>query len=289
MQFSHTRIAPTPSGFLHIGNALSFAVTATLAERYKASILLRIDDLDRERLQREYVEDIFETLRFLEIPWQEGPRQYSDYEQQYSQIHRLPLYNAALQQLKESGQVFACECSRANMKGGIYPGTCKNKNLPLDTPDTAWRLHTTINKPLRVKTLDGIIETSLPADMQYFVIKKKNGYPSYQLSSLIDDEHFGIDLIVRGQDLWDSTLAQLYLAAVMDIPSFMQTTFYYHPLLLETPEQKLSKSAGSTSIQHLRKEGKTAAEVYRMISSTLGLSTLATDFRSLGEQVLGSV
>src|SRR5580698_8544901 len=74
--FRKTRIAPTPSGFLHLGNVLSFALTAGLARRSGASILLRIDDLDRERVSREYVEDIFDALNFLGIPWDEGPRNW---------------------------------------------------------------------------------------------------------------------------------------------------------------------------------------------------------------------
>src|SRR5579863_8142302 len=132
--FSKTRIAPTPSGFLHLGNALSFAITAAIAERTNAKILLRIDDLDRERVRKEYVQDIFDTLNFLEIPWHEGPRNFSEYETEYSQIHRLKWYQTALEQLKNSGQVFACNCSRAQIRANnpdeIYPGTCREKALP---------------------------------------------------------------------------------------------------------------------------------------------------------------
>src|SRR3546814_4608083 len=83
-----TRIAPTPSGFLHLGNILSFTLTAALAEKTQASTLLRIDDLDSQRINRLYVVDIFETLDFLEIPWTEGPTNYQDYQAAYSQLHR---------------------------------------------------------------------------------------------------------------------------------------------------------------------------------------------------------
>src|SRR5579863_6846848 len=107
-RFDKTRIAPTPSGFLHLGNVLSFAITAAIAEKTGAKILLRIDDLDRDRVNREYVEDIFDTLNFLQIPWDEGPRNYKEYESEYSQLYRMDLYQVALQQLKDSGQVFAC-------------------------------------------------------------------------------------------------------------------------------------------------------------------------------------
>ncbi len=116
--FRRTRIAPTPSGYLHLGNVLSFALTAALARRSGASILLRIDDLDRERVSREYVEDIFETLNFLGIPWDEGPRNVGEYERAWSQVHRLGMYREALERLRERRKVFACDCSRSTAIAG---------------------------------------------------------------------------------------------------------------------------------------------------------------------------
>src|SRR4051794_39214952 len=93
-----TRFAPTPSGFLHLGNILSFAITAALAAQAKAKILLRIDDFDMQRTNKLYVQDIFDTLNFLEIPWDEGPRNMAEYEEEYSQLHRMDIYRRALQQ-----------------------------------------------------------------------------------------------------------------------------------------------------------------------------------------------
>src|SRR5882757_2581728 len=92
--FRKTRIAPTPSGFLHLGNVLSFAITVALARKKGAKILLRIDDLDRERVEGRFVEDIFETLHFLEIPWDEGPGDLHEYETRFSQVHRMDVYRA---------------------------------------------------------------------------------------------------------------------------------------------------------------------------------------------------
>jgi glutamyl/glutaminyl-tRNA synthetase len=79
-RFNKTRIAPTPSGYLHLGNVLSFAVTALLAKESGAKILLRIDDLDQARVNKRYLQDIFDTLNFLEIPWHEGPRNLEEFE-----------------------------------------------------------------------------------------------------------------------------------------------------------------------------------------------------------------
>jgi glutamyl/glutaminyl-tRNA synthetase len=269
--FTKTRIAPTPSGFLHLGNALSFALTAALAHKAGAKILLRIDDLDRDRIRPEYVQDIFDTLNFLQIPWHHGPHNMDEYKSQWSQMQRMDLYRDALDRLKQNGNVFACTCSRADIPAsGIYPGTCLHKGLPLDTPDASWRLVTNDND-LSVNTYpSGIIKAGLPPDMRYFVARKRDGFPAYQLASLIDDLHYGIDLIVRGNDLWPSTFAQLQLAQSLNQPAFQNTTFYHHRLLMAGGDKKLSKSAGDTSVKHLRQQGKTAVDVYSIIALLCG-------------------
>src|SRR5688500_4640510 len=127
LKFVKTRIAPTPSGYLHAGNALSFILTKALAERTGAKILLRIDDLDQERVRKEYVQDIFDTLDFLGIEWHEGPRNYEDYKNHYSQQHRMDHYTSALQQLLEKNAVFSCTCSRS-MLDGTYHGQCQSES-----------------------------------------------------------------------------------------------------------------------------------------------------------------
>jgi len=273
--FKKTRIAPTPSGFLHLGNAYSFALTAALAEKYGAKILLRIDDLDRERVQKEYVQDIFDTLNFLDIPWHEGPRDMEEYENEYSQIHRMDLYRDALNQLEERDAVFACDCSRAQIRASspddVYLGTCREKGISLDAREVNWRLKTDDSKTLKVNTLtEGIIEATLPPAMNDFVIRKKDGFPAYQLASVIDDVYFDVDFIIRGQDLWDSTLAQLYLADVLDAGTFQKSTFHHHALLASPAGGKLSKSAGDTSIRYLRQQGFKAADIHTQIAQMLG-------------------
>ncbi|MEO3402641.1 glutamate--tRNA ligase family protein [Mucilaginibacter sp. CAU 1740] len=283
--FNKTRLAPTPSGFLHVGNILSFAITAALAHKHGVKVLLRIDDMDRIRATPEYLADVFDTLRFLEIPWDEGPANADEFEGTFSQLHRMSLYNAALEELREKGAVFACTCSRKQL---LETGscTCINKNIPLDTPEASWRLRTDSNL-INVKTYTGeIIKEEMPADMQNFVVRKKDGLPAYQLTSLIDDLFYGVDLIVRGQDLWHSTLAQLALAKLLGKEAFGETVFYHHPLLLEPSGQKLSKSAGSTSVRFMRMEGKSKRDVFKDISGFAGLDNIAEDWQQLGSELL---
>lgn len=292
MHFTKTRIAPTPSGFLHLGNVLSFAVTAYLARTSSASILLRIDDLDRERAQPEYVRDIFDTLNFLEIPWEEGPADISLLETKFSQLHRLNLYNDALVELRRNDAVFACTCSRSQlaseMVNGAYPGTCRDKQIPLDQQGVAWRLRTD-ERALNVLTIEGKnIQQSLPSAMKDFIVRKKDGFPAYQLTSMIDDLHWEIDLIVRGEDLWDSTLAQLYLASQMKKKEFERTRFYHHDLLTSADGIKFSKSAGDTSIRFLRNEGRESTEIFAMIAGMMNRKEAVKDWHSLGDLIYHS-
>lgn len=287
IHFNKTRIAPTPSGFLHVGNILSFSLTAALARKHGAKILLRIDDLDRARVNPEYLTDIFDTLRFLEIPWDEGPRDADDFEARFSQIHRMRLYNEALEQLAAGGFVFACTCSRKQLNEA---GSCAciDKQIPLNTPEASWRLHTGNHAVLKVNSYDGaIMQTQLPAEMENFVVRKKDGFPAYQLTSVVDDLFYGVDLIVRGDDLWTSTLAQIQLAAVLNKPVFNDIVFYHHRLLLEESGRKLSKSAGSTSVRYLRQEGKSAPDVFGCISDLLGFPGSANNWQQLAGLILG--
>lgn len=283
--FRKTRLAPTPSGYLHMGNVVSFVITAALARKTGARILLRIDDMDRERTNKEYVQDIFDTLNFLEIPWHEGPKNLHEYESEYSQVHRVGLYSKALNQLKESGSIFACACTRAQMlkvnAERIYPGTCNDKALDLNTKDACWRLDTRRADTIEVNTLEGVVAVPFPLDMNSFVVRKKDGYPAYQLTSIVDDVFFGVDLVVRGEDLWHSTLAQLYLAKMLGERSFADTTFYHHALIKDSSGEKLSKSAGATSIQYLRKQHKKPADIFSAIAQQQGMAVPVKDWEEL--------
>jgi glutamyl/glutaminyl-tRNA synthetase len=288
-----TRIAPTPSGYLHLGNILSFALTAALARRVGASILLRIDDLDRERVDREYVEDIFETLNFLGIPWDEGPRDVDEFEREWSQGHRLGMYREALRRLRQEGKVFACDCSRSKIvrkrQDGVYPGTCRNKELALDAAGYSWRVRTPAFAGASADESAGEagvpvdMEGGLPVEMTDFVVRKRDGYPAYQLTSVVDDLYFGVDLVVRGEDLRASTAAQRWLAAELGQDEFRGIRFYHHPLLMGSNGTKLSKSAGATSVRYLRRQGYKPDEIFSMILRRLGSDAIAGNWGDLAE------
>ncbi len=285
--YRRTRIAPTPSGFLHLGNVLSFVRTIGLGKKKGAKVLLRIDDMDRERVDKEYVQDIFDTLEFLELPWDEGPGNLDEFEREWSQIHRMGLYREALGVLEAEGGLFACSCSRARVLrdsvDGVYPGTCREKGISLDADNVSWRLRTDEGEigvgvfgdgvigPEEEDVKGKIMKVGMPGSMKDFVVRKRDGFPAYQLTSVVDDLYFGVDLVVRGQDLWDSTVAQRFLAEKLGKGiDFGAIGFYHHPLLLAEGERKLSKSAGDTSVQFLRKQGLKKKDVYTMIARMMG-------------------
>lgn len=271
--YTQTRIAPTPSGYLHLGNVLSFAITATLAQRHGAKILLRIDDLDQARANKLYIQDIFDTLAFLQLPYDEGPVGVDNFEANYSQLRRMDQYRVALNKLRDDGLVYACTCSRKQ----INNCQCPAKHIPLTTPGAGWRLITN-NDMLAVRDYSGnTIQAALPDDMKNFIVKKKDGFPAYQLTSIIDDLFYGVDLVVRGEDLWPSTLAQHALASALDKgDEFGSISFYHHPLITDASGQKLSKSAGATSIKYLRESGNTPAEIWALIAAGLGKTNVTT-------------
>lgn len=260
-----TRLAPTPSGYLHLGNIASFVFTVALARKLGAKVRLRIDDGDAERTRDEYLDDIFLSLHYLGIGWDEGPADSTDFKQNHSQQLRLPLYQSALQRLADSQHLFACNCSRSLLnqypteKG--YPGFCLKKPLSLEAEQVAWRL-----SALPADT------QSLPESMRHFIVRKKDGLPAYQLCSLIDDLHYGTDLIVRGEDLLESTAAQLFLADLLGERRFAEAQFVHHPLLTDAAGQKLSKSAGAVSIKSFRDQGAPPAAVFKAIAGAYGLS-----------------
>ncbi len=254
---SKLRLAPTPSGYLHVGNACNFILNWLAARAQPgARLLLRIDDLDADRKRPEYVADVFETLRWLELDWDEGPADPDDFEKNWTQRHRLDLYHARLGELRQSEQLFACRKSRRELAAypESYPETFRHQNLGLDEPDVAWR----------IKTPPG---WSFDRD---FVVRRRDGIPAYQVASLSDDLHFDITHIIRGEDLAGSTAAQLFLAEVLGAAEFSRIKFLHHPLIEDDRGQKLSKSAGAEALVHWRERQEGPQAIFQQVARWLG-------------------
>lgn len=257
-----TRIAPTPSGYLHLGNAVNFVLTWLAARQRGGRVLLRIDDLDADRKRPEYVADVFETLDWLGLDYDLGPTGPDDFETNWSQRHRQNRYEATLAELVGRGAVYACGLSRKQLAayGGAYPAAGREQNLSLDTPDAAWRFR--------------IDESGQDGPVRDVVVRRRDGLPAYQIASLTDDVDFGVTHLVRGQDLIESTYLQRRLAEQLNWSTFLDAQVWHHPLLTQNG-QKLAKSAGSgatgpASVRAMRAAGEGPGRVFGVVSLLLG-------------------
>jgi glutamyl-tRNA synthetase len=274
VQGGTTRLAPTPSGYLHAGNALNFLLTERLARSTGARVLLRIDDLDAERVRPEYLEDIFRSLEWLGIVWDEGPSGPDDFRANWSQQLRLHHYDALLGLLRDQGVLYACDCSRSALRDlasdGRYTGVCRDRGLDLDAPDVTWRLNIGEAAVVQVPDLFGkAIPVDLVQNMGDPVLRQRNGRPAYQLASLADDVQFGTTFVVRGMDLLPSSACQLHIAGLLGLSTFEQVRFLHHPLITDEAGQKLSKSAGATSLKAMREAGVEPAVLHAQVDRML--------------------
>jgi glutamyl-tRNA synthetase len=257
-----TRYAPTPSGYLHLGNLYSFILTATIARNTGASVLLRIDDMDRERYRPEYLQNIFETLLFFELPYQEGPKKEDDFLQCWSQQHRLDSYTKALDELRQKGLLYACACTRTDLqKAGLQSGCLGNcsSSYSLDDPGLNWRYRTPE-------------QSSFPVSMKDFIVRKRDGTPAYQLCSVVDDAQFGVNLVVRGVDLLESSIAQVALSHSLENNNYATAVHFHHPLITDQAGNKLSKSEGAESLHTLIKNGYTPSQLLTLLAQRCGIN-----------------
>ncbi|WP_460675612.1 glutamate--tRNA ligase family protein [Hymenobacter coalescens] len=232
------RLAPTPSGYLHLGNAVNFVLTWLLVRRSGGQLHLRIDDLDRNRLRRPYLESIFRTIEWLGLDYDHGPSGPDDFLRHHSQLLHLPAYNYLLRRLRLVPGLLQASV-RSRTQAAEVPAD-------FDQPGAAWRA--VVPPGTTVGFADGWLgPVSLELDraMPDFVLRKKDGVVAYQLASVADDLRLGTTLIVRGQDLLPSTAAQLWLAQQLPETAAFSAPrihFLHHPLLPGPDGRKLSKS-----------------------------------------------
>ncbi|MBU1404566.1 MAG: tRNA glutamyl-Q synthetase [Proteobacteria bacterium] len=271
-----SRIAPTPSGLLHLGNAVNCILTWLMVRRAGGTLLLRIDDADCLRTRPEYLEDIFRQLDWLGITWDEGPTGPDDFQRRFSQQLRLERYRAFLGELGRRGHLYPCACSRSEIRNlasdGIYPGFCRER-VAAPVPGEAQRVRVPEGSIFRVEGQ----EVALCKAMGDFVLWRKEDLPAYQLVSLVDDLDDRITLVVRGQDLLVSTAAQLFLAGLHGDTRFAETTFVHHPLVAGEDGRKLSKSEDALSLSILREGGAFPAMVYQAVARQMGIDPIGVD------------
>jgi glutamyl/glutaminyl-tRNA synthetase len=222
-----------------------------------ARVLLRIEDHDRQRSRPEYEASILEDLAWLGFV-ADGPL--------VRQSERQVIYEAALDTLRRRGLVYACACSRADMAGSRYPGTCAQRNLP-ESPGLGLR----IQLDDAVERFDDLRlgpQAQQPAAQCGDVLAKdRDGNWTYQFAAVVDDWKQNVSLVVRGEDLLDSTGRQIQLARLLgrsEPPAFL-----HHPLIMKSATQKLSKSDRDTGVRDLRARGWRREQVIAAIPREL--------------------
>jgi len=266
------RIAPSPTGLLHLGHARTFLIAAQRATEHGGTLILRNEDIDPQRCRAEFVDAMIEDLRWLGIRWGEGPDCGGPHAP-YSQSQRREHYLEAWRGLRDSGAIYPCTCSRKDLAQAatapndaddepIYPGKCRART---DGPTFAapagvnWRFRVPDGEAVSFVDLHfGPQQFLAGSDFGDFVVWRRDDVPAYQLTVVVDDAAMRISEVVRGKDLLKSSARQilLYRALGATIPAF-----YHCDLVLDEAGQRLAKRHDALSLRHLRESGRTAGQV----------------------------
>ena len=271
------RFAPSPSGRMHLGNVFSCLVAWLSARSQGGRIVLRIEDLDA-RCRQEWADLLMEDLEWLGLIWDEGP---------YYQRDRTELYEAALDQLREQGQIYPCFCTRAELHAAsaphasdgtpIYAGTCRGL-----TADDVARRASTRPPALRLRVPDtgsdtysfkdrtyGAHRESLATECGDFLVRRSDAVFAYQLAVVVDDDAMGVTEVVRGRDLLGSAPRQLYL---QDLLGLAHPAYAHIPLLTAPGGRRLSKRDGDLDMEALRQRFGTPQNLLGWLAYRTGLA-----------------
>lgn len=263
-----TRFAPSPTGLLHRGHALSALLAWRLARRSGGRFIVRIEDIDTSRCRPEYETAIFDDLAWLGLDW-DGPV--------WRQSERGPAYRAALDRLVAMGVAYPCFCTRADIaaaasaphgpEGAVYPGTCRHRDAAtrarrLAHEQPAWRLDVAAAQA-RTGRLDwhdawaGRVVAD-PAGQGDFVVARRDIGTAYALAVVVDDAAQGVTDVVRGVDLFVATHGQRLLQALLGLAT---PRYHHHPLVLGPEGKRLAKRDRGETLATLRAEGMAPAAI----------------------------
>jgi glutamyl/glutaminyl-tRNA synthetase len=274
-----TRFAPAPTGYLHLGHVANAIWVWGLAGLTRSRVLLRIEDHDRERSRQAFDAAILEDLDWLGFEPDAGP---------IHQRAEAESYEKALERLRTSGVVYACDCTRATFaqwsathgetwRGSGCPGACRDRAM---TGDNDLVLRAEIGSGTEAWD-DRLIGPSSgePTAAGDLAVRDRNGNWTYGFSVVVDDLHQSITLVVRGEDLRDATPAQIRLGRLLGREE--PPAFAHHPLIRKPSGAKLSKADGDTGVRELRAAGWSSGQVIGTAAAAVGL---AAEPRALGTQ-----
>lgn len=277
------RIAPSPTGYLHLGHGRTFWQAYLRARETQGVLVFRNEDLDPQRSRAEYVDAMLEDLHWLGIEWQEGPDVGGPFAP-YVQSERREFYLAAWKRLMEGGFIYACTCSRKDLAQSasapheyangpwpvadgillddepMYPGTCRNRIITAEGPaGYNWRFRVPDGRTLGFNDRHlGSPQFTAGSDFGDFVVWRRDDVPAYQLAVVVDDAAMRITEVVRGADLLKSTARQLLLIEALGL----RAPDYFHcELVCDASGQRLAKRHDALSLRELRCRGYTPEQV----------------------------
>jgi glutamyl-tRNA synthetase len=275
------RLAPSPTGFLHLGHARTFWVAQQRAKENGGELILRNEDLDATRFKMEFVDAMLEDLRWFGFAWSEGPDIGGKFAP-YNQSGRMNFYRAALEKLRAGDFIYPCTCSRKDILAAtraphandddepIYPGTCRKKSdewrvtsdknvarlaLSLVTRHSSFRFRVPDGE--MISFVDGNFgEQKFVAGKDFgdFVVWRHDDVPAYQLACVVDDAAMEISEVVRGADLLVSTARQILIYRALGLTP---PKFFHCALMLDEKGERLAKRHDALSLRKLRERGET--------------------------------
>lgn len=270
------RIAPSPTGLLHIGHACTFWIAYQRAIGQGGTLVFRNEDLDPQRSKANFATAIMEDLHWLGIRWQEGP-DLGGPSAPYEQSRRRQIYLDAWRLLRDGGFIYPCNCSRkdhavsaaAPNEGDdepMYPGRCRDKIAEAKRYDAPagvnWRFRVPDGDPIAFDDLhQGAQSYVAGRDFGDFVVWRRDDVPAYQLAVVADDAAMQITEVVRGADLLKSTARQLLLIRALGLPI---PAYYHCDLVRDETGVRLAKRHDALSLRALREQGRTAQQVLAM-------------------------
>jgi glutamyl-tRNA synthetase len=267
------RLAPSPTGYLHLGHARTFWIAQERALANGGVLLLRNEDLDSTRFKMEFVGAMLEDLRWFGFEWCEGP-DFGGKFAPYNQSERMKFYRDALEKLRAGNFIYPCTCSRKDILAAtraphandddepIYPGTCrKNRKSEIVNRKFSWRFRVPDGET--ISFVDGNFgEQRFVAGKDFgdFVVWRHDDVPAYQLACVVDDAAMEISEVVRGADLLVSTARQILLYRALGLPL---PKFFHCALMLDEKGERLAKRYDALSLRKLRELGETPESLRR--------------------------
>lgn len=267
------RLAPSPTGGLHPGHARTFLIAWLAAKSRKGRVLLRLDDIDAERLKPGAIESAADDLRWLGLEWDGEP---------IFQSNRSTEYDRALTRLRELEFVYPCTCTRSDIarassaphrgdQGPSYPGTCAGRSadeIPAGRA-YAWRFRV----PAGSISWNDLIKGPLTMDLGDlggdFIVGRSTGEPAYQLATVVDDQATGVTQVVRGDDLIASTPRQILIQRAL---RFSTPEYGHAPLVVDEAGRRLAKRDGAIKLSALREKGMDPRVLIGLLAQSCGWS-----------------